>query len=215
MASIFWQFVTQSALCLLLPTSLLLSGCGLFQRSDSVPTPSSSSTLPTPATPPQVYVPPATGLEAFRPATQSDVDRTVSIRDKFIQLYSVGNFIGAHSQIRPLASADYPISKSDVAAWRRVFINAGDVLLMQVVAAARNDKPLFDFVTNSLGFSTHKCVAAAAVAANRRWDLLVSWSACYGNNRLQRSPCAHFKRALENHVPEIGPLLSEPTGACR
>ena len=211
------RFVRQFVLFQIVLLSALSGGCSLFRSEGSnQATQSYQPALSAPqVSVPAPYFPPPSIVDSFRPATQEDVDRTVAVRNKFIQLYNAANFLGAYSQAKPLASADYPINKSDVHSWRRIFVNVGDVLLLQRVASFRDDKVLFDFVTEWLGHSEHKCVVAAAKTASKDWQGLVRWTQCYATNRLQRSACSTLQTQLERQSPEIALLLGEPSGACR
>ena len=186
-----------------LVASLLLTAC-------------TATVPPSPQAVAEPYVPPSGVIQPqYRAPTQADVDRAIAVRDKFVEHYNANRFHAAYSQIKPLAASDNPIARRDYRVWQKVFVNAGDVMLMQYVAAYVEDIELFSFVSEELAFSSNICVSALAKAGRERWSTLTLWVKCYLSNAKQRGMCITIQRDLQRTIPEIAGPLGEPSGVCR
>jgi hypothetical protein len=114
-----------------------------------------------------------------------------------------------------MSTSDYPVKKTDLDSWKKVFINQGDVMMVQIVAAHSGDRELFDYVTSGTGYEQKRCIALIQQIADADWSGLQSWVQCYANNGKQPRRCSSYLYKLSQQVNGIEKVLGEPSGFCR
>lgn len=164
---------------------------------------------------PKPYEPSKNQLDKHRPVIQADIDRSIKIRNKFIEFYNNSKFDAAYSELKPLSAPDYPID--NISDWQKVFLNQGDVLLMQIVAAYGRDKALFKLASEETGYSEKRCVKLLRRAAENEnsWADLTTWAKCHARSHKDPASCEKQVEKLEKNIVGISLVIGKSSGYCR